>query len=102
MAGKEDCESLFTHLKNRKLLAEKYLVRRFLSIQQLIEDGDLDNVYWLPGVENPADGLTKLKSEMRLFLPLLETCRFNPAFYDFQRGFPRLNRVCNFFSFASA
>ena len=52
MAGKKECESLFTRPKNRKVLTGKYLVRRFLSIQQLIEDGDLDNVYWLPGVEN--------------------------------------------------
>ena len=75
MAGKEECGSLFTHLRNRKLLTEKYLVRHFLSIQQLIEDGDLDNVYWLPGVENPADGLTKLKSETG---PIQVV--FNPAF----------------------
>ena len=79
MAGMEDCESLFTRLKTKKLLTEKYLVRHFLSTQQFIEDGKLDNVYWLPGTENPADGLTKLKSEMGPIPSLLETGRFQPG-----------------------
>ena len=30
LVGMEDCESLFTHLKNRKMITEKYLVRHFL------------------------------------------------------------------------
>ena len=41
--GMGDCESLFARLKNRKMIAEKYLVRRFLSIQQFIEKGSPDN-----------------------------------------------------------
>ena len=88
MEGKKECDSLFSHLKNRTLLTGKYLVRHFLSIQQLIEDGDLDNVYWLPGVENPADGLTKLKSEMGPILPLLETGRFQPGILRLPKGLP--------------
>ena len=39
MVGMEDCESLFTHLKNRKMAAGEYFVRRFLPIQQFIPDG---------------------------------------------------------------
>ena len=74
-----DCESLFTHLKNKKMVTEKYLVRHFLSIQQFIEEGDLDNAYWLPGTENPADGLTKSRGEMGPILALLETGRFQPG-----------------------
>ena len=62
LVGMEDCESLFTHLKNRKMVAEKYLVRHFLSAQQFTEEGELDNAYWLPGTENPADGLSEIKS----------------------------------------
>ena len=77
--GMEYCESLFTHLKNRKMVTEKYLVRHFVSIQQLLGDGELENVYWLPGVENPADGLTKLRSEMGPIMTLLETGRFQPG-----------------------
>ena len=79
MVGMEDCESLFTHLKNWKMLAEKYLVRHFLGIQQFIEEGELGNAYWLPGVENPSDGLTKIKSVMGPILSLLETGRFQPG-----------------------
>ena len=45
LVGMGDCESLFTHLKNKKMVTEKYLVRHFLSIQQFIEEGDLDNAY---------------------------------------------------------
>ena len=79
LVGMEDCESLFTHLKNKKMVTEKYLVRHFLSIQQFIEEGDLDNAYWPPGTENPADGLTKSRSETGPILALLETGRFQPG-----------------------
>ena len=75
----ENCESLFTHLKNRKMVTEKYLVRHFLSIQQFIEEGNLDNVYWIPRTENPADGLTKSRSEMGPILAHLETGRLQPG-----------------------
>ena len=79
MVGMGDCESLFTHLKNRKMVAEKYLVRHVLRIQQFIEDGELGNTYWLPGVENPADGLAKIKSEMGPISSLLDTGRYQPG-----------------------
>ena len=46
------------------MITGKYHVRHFLRIQQFIEEGDLDNVYWIPGTENPADGLTKIRSEI--------------------------------------
>ena len=45
MVGMEDCESLFAHLKNRKMITEKYLVRHFLSIQQFVGNGELENAY---------------------------------------------------------
>ena len=61
------------------MVTEKYLVRHFLRIQQFLEDGELENVYWIPGTENPAGGLTKLKSEMGLILALLATGRFQPG-----------------------
>ena len=79
MVGLEDCESPFYHLRNKKMITEKYLVRHFLSIQQALEDGELENVYWLPGTENPADGMTKVKSEMVPMLQLLETGQFHPG-----------------------
>ena len=31
-----DCESAFTHLKNKKMVTEEFLDRHFLSIQQFI------------------------------------------------------------------
>ena len=61
------------------MVTEKYLVRHFLSTQQFIEEGELDYVFWLPGVENPADGLTEIKSEVGPILSLLETGRFQPG-----------------------
>ena len=62
MIGLEDCESLFTHLKKSKSITEKFLVRHFLSIQQSLGEKELNNVSWIPGKENPADGLAKLRS----------------------------------------
>ena len=79
LVGMEVCESLFTHLKNREVLTEKYLVRHFLGIQQSLEAGELENVYWIPGTEYPADGLTKLRCEMGPILALLETGSFQPG-----------------------
>ena len=38
------------------------------------------NIYWLPGSENPADGVTKMKSEMSPMLNLLEFGEFHPGF----------------------
>ena len=61
------------------MITEKYLVRHFLSIQQFLEDGELDNVYWLPELENPADSLTKVRCEMIPILTLLETGKFQPG-----------------------
>ena len=61
------------------MVTEKYLARHFLSTQQFLEDGELENVYWPPGTENPADGLTELRSEMGPVMALLETGSFRPG-----------------------
>ena len=79
LAGLEDCESLFTHLKKSKMITEKFLARHFLSIQQALEQKELDNAYWIPGKENPADGLAKLRSEILPLLRLLESGAYNPG-----------------------
>ena len=79
MVGLEDCESLFSHLRTKKMITEKYLVRHFLSIQQSRDNNELDNIYWLPGTENPADGMTKVRSEMPPMLHLLEYGVFYPG-----------------------
>ena len=75
----EDCESVFTHLETKKMKTEEYLVRRPLSIQRALERGDMENAYWLPGTENPADGLTSVCSDMVPLLRLLGSGRFNPG-----------------------
>ena len=61
------------------MLTEKYLVRHFRDIQQSLGEGELENAYWIPGTENPADGFTKLRSEMGPILALLETGSFQPG-----------------------
>ena len=45
MAGAEDCENLSTRLKTKKMIAGKYLARHFLSIQQFLGQGELDDAY---------------------------------------------------------
>ena len=79
MFGLEDCESLFTHLKKSKSITGKFLVRHFMSIQQALEEQELNNVFWIPGKENPADGLTKMRSEILPLLRLLESGTYNPG-----------------------
>ena len=54
-------------------------MRHFLGIQQTLENGDLDNVYWLLGLGNPAGGTTKIKSDMIPLLRLLESGALNPG-----------------------
>ena len=94
MAGLADCESLLNRLRTKKMITEKYLVRHFLSIQQSFEDKELDNVYWLPGTENPADGATKVKSEVLPVLTLLESGEFHPGTLRPLRGVSSSEPTC--------
>ena len=71
--GREDCEGLSTHLKNKKTIMEKFSVRHFLAIQQALEAQELGNVYWPSELGNPADGLTEIKSDVAPCLRLLES-----------------------------
>ena len=73
VAGMADCESSPTHLKNKNKVAEKYLGRRFLSTQQIIEQAELENAYWPPVLENTADGTRTVASDMVPILRLLES-----------------------------
>ena len=61
------------------MAAEKYLVRHFLSTWQALRGGELDNACWAPGAKNPADGLTKVRSDMASLLRLLESGPFDPG-----------------------
>lgn len=62
--GSEDCESLFNCPKTKNLISEKYLVSHLHIIQQALEQGELGDVYWLPGTGNPANGLAKERSDV--------------------------------------
>ena len=61
------------------MITEKYLVRRFSSIQQASEAADLENANTLPGAENPADGPTQVRSAVVPLLRLLEPGCFSPG-----------------------
>lgn len=54
-------------------------MRHFLKIRQSLENGDLDNAYWLPDQENTAHGATKVNSEMIPFLRLSESGAPHPG-----------------------
>ena len=79
-------ESLLSRLRAGRLGAEKFLTRHFRSILDALESGDLGNVAWIPGTENPADGLTKEKSEIGPLLNLLETGTYRPGRSEQLRG----------------
>ena len=79
MMGLEDCESLFANLNPKKMIAGKNSPRHFLSAQQALEEGGLDNLYWLPETGNRGGGLTRLHSDMPPLLRLLESGHFIPG-----------------------
>ena len=53
MAGVGDCE---IYQESKETIAEIYLVRHVPEIQQVLEGGDLRNVFRPAGLGNPADG----------------------------------------------
>ena len=57
-ARRKDCVSLFSYLKRKTMVAEKYPVSHFPRIPEALGEGDLENACWPPGTENPTDGLT--------------------------------------------
>ena len=38
------------------MVTEGYFARHLFGARESVEDGDRDNVFWLPGIENPAGG----------------------------------------------
>ena len=79
LGGLEDCERLFTLLTTKTMIAEENLVRHFLSIQPALEEGELENAYWLPGTGNPADGPTEVRSYMVPLPRRFKTGGFRPG-----------------------
>ena len=79
MSGFEDCESVFNRLKKEKTIAGRFSARHFTGIQRSSESQELDNVCRLPGLENPASGLTKVDSDLLPLRRILESATFNPG-----------------------
>ena len=65
--GVDSCESLFTHLRNKVASTEECRGRQFLVIQQALDNGEMDNVFWLPVTEDPAGCLASVRSDMVSF-----------------------------------
>lgn len=84
--GLIDCESLLSHLRTGRLGTEKFLTRHFRSIMDALGSGALGNIAWIPGTENPADGLTKISSELGPLLDLLKTGKYRPRTLEQLRG----------------
>ena len=51
-----------------------------------LECGALRNIAWIPGTENPADGLTKISSELGPLLDLLKTGKYRPRALEQLKG----------------
>ena len=51
-----------------------------------LESGDLGNAAWIPGAENPADGLTKAKSDLGPLFHLQDTSIYRPGRLEQLRG----------------
>ena len=66
-----DCGRLLSHLRTGRLGAEKFLARHPGGLLGAVDYEDLRSVAWIPGMENPADGLTEGKSETGPLLTLL-------------------------------
>ena len=82
-AGLEDCESLFTYLKKKKVLAGKFSVRHFAALQQAILVQELGNVYWRRKKATPSSSL------LPLLLPRLrpmESGTYNPGYLRLLKG----------------
>ena len=77
LVGLGDCESLSA--RQKQMIAEKFSVRHLVAIRQAIEVQSVGNVYWIPGKGNPAEGLTKLHSEIFPLLRLMESGTDNPG-----------------------
>ena len=90
VTGFEICESLFANRKNKKVIAEKFSVRRVRGTQQLLGNKVLGNAFRPPGLERPAEGLIKVKSDSVPLLRLLESGASIPGTLGPLRGFPSI------------
>ena len=73
MTSFEGCEGLFTHLKDKEAIMEKFSTRHFWGVQQSLGAKELDGAFWLPALGHPTDGFTQVKSDIGPLLILTES-----------------------------
>ena len=61
------------------MISEKYLAPHIMSTEQALEQGGLRDICALPGTENPAGGLTRVRCDMAVLLRKSESERSNPV-----------------------
>ena len=62
------------------MIVEKFLARLFLIPRKPWRTTFTGyNVYWVPGTEDPADGLAKVRCDMAPLMWLLESGHFTPG-----------------------
>ena len=84
--GFEGRDSVFTTLRDKKTIAEKFLARRFLGIQRSPESGELGNAFWIPAAESPDDGIIEVRSDMGPLLRPAESGASCPGTFRPFRG----------------
>ena len=88
MIGFEACKSLLTHIRGGETVAGERPVRHFLTIQQALDNDESDNGLCSPGVEKPAGGPTRAKSDVAPYLRMLRSSPFCSGAPHLSRGVP--------------
>ena len=96
MIGFEDGESLSTYLRGKRAIAERYRAGHPLGIQQSFGSRELGNAFSLPGFENPADGSTKVKSDMAPPYGNWDRAHSPREYFDRSEASPRESEVADF------
>ena len=79
MIGFADCGGPLANVEKKRTITGEYSVRHFLGIQRSSENAKLGNAYWLPVLEDPADGLAKSTSDMAPHTRLVESGATSPG-----------------------
>ena len=74
------------YLKKNKTMNEKFLIPQSPAVHRSLETERSDNAYWLRGVENPADGVTKVTSDIVPLPRLPESGAYYPGILRPLRG----------------
>lgn len=74
-----DSKSLFSLTISLAQTTEKRLLIDLNFIREAYEKRDINDIIWIPGPSNPADGLTKVSKRNSTLAELAATNMFNPA-----------------------